>query len=76
MYDTFYIIDLMLLFSLSWFVLLPDYLSCYDYVCSVLRTRVVMSAICIFGVVSLFFVRVLYFSCCSLLSVEDEFLLS
>ena len=32
MYDTFYIIDLMLLFSLSWFVLLPDYLSCYDYV--------------------------------------------
>ena len=44
--------------------------------CSVLRTRVVMSAICIFGVVSLFSVRVLYFSCCSLLSVEDEFLLS
>ena len=41
--------------------------------CSVLRTRVVMSAICIFGVVSLFFVCVLYFSCCSLLSVEDEF---
>ena len=32
MHDTFYIIDLMLLFSLSWFVLLPDYLSCYDYV--------------------------------------------
>ena len=31
MHDTFYIIDLML-FSLSWFVLLPDYLSCYDYV--------------------------------------------
>ena len=52
MHDTFYIIDLMLLFSLSWFVLLPDYLSCYDYVCSVLRTRVFMSAICIFGVVS------------------------
>ena len=44
--------------------------------CSVLRTRAVMSAICIFGLVSLFFVRVLYFSCCSLLSVEDEFLLS
>ena len=47
--------------------------------CSVLRTYVVMSAICIFnwsGVVSLFSVRVLHFSCCSLLSVEDEFLLS
>ena len=40
------------------------------------QTHVVMSAICIFGVVSLFSVRVLYFSCCSLLSVEDEFLLS
>ena len=43
--------------------------------CSVLRTHVVMSAICIFGVVSLFSVHVLHFSC-SLLSVEDEFLLS
>ena len=44
--------------------------------CSVLRTHVAMSAICIFGVVSLFSVRVLYFSCCSLVSVVDEFLLS
>ena len=68
MYAIFYIIDLMLLFSLSWFVLLPDYLSCYDYV--------VMSAICVFGVVSLFSVRILYFSCCSLLSDKDEVLLS
>ena len=58
MYDTFYIIDMMLLFSLSWFVLLPDFLSMF---CSVLRTHVVMSAICILGVVSLSFVHVLYF---------------
>ena len=41
--------------------------------CSVLRTHVVMSAICIFGVMSLSSARVLHFSFCSLLSVEDEF---
>ena len=76
MYDTFYIIDLMLLFSLSYFVYFLIVYHAMIMFCSVLRTHVVMSAICTFGVVSLFSVRVLYFSCCSLLSVEDEFLLS
>ena len=41
---------------------------------SVRHAHVVISAICIFELVSLLFVRVLYFSCCNLLSVEDEFL--
>ena len=67
MYGTFCIIDLF------YFLIICHAMTMF---CSVLRTHVVMSVICIFGVVSLFSVRVLYFSCCSLLSVEDEFLLS
>ena len=62
MHDTFYIIDLMLLFSLSWFVLLPDYLSCYDYVlfCTPYTCFHVCHLYLWSGV--LFSVHVLYFS--------------
>ena len=60
-FDTFWTLDLMLLFLLS-----------CSFVC---HTRVAMSASCIFGLVSLFFVRVLYFYLCCmlLLSVEEDF---
>ena len=71
MYDTFYIIDLMLLFSLSWFVLLPDCLSCYvlfctPYTCYHVRHLYLWSGVFVLCVCSVFF-------SCSLLSIEDEF---
>ena len=65
MHDTFYIIDLMLLFSLSWFVLLPDYLSCYDYVLFCTLYICTYFHVCHLSLWSgaLFSVHVLYFSC-------------
>ena len=74
MYGTFYIIDLKLLFSLSWFVILPDCLSSYDYglFCTLYTCCHVCHLYLWSGLCPLCMFIIL--SCCSLLSAVDEFI--